>query len=91
MDQYKHPHESKHTIGEVLGWLRKTGFRFVTSVPRSKPFQPFGAGDSLFKAEAPGNWLERAMVELGMIARGSREGGFFVVTARRDPSAQKSV
>jgi len=91
MDQYKHPHESKHTIGEVLGWLRETGFRFVTSVPRSKPFQPFGDGDSLFRPEAPGNALERAMVELGMAFRGSREGGFFVVTARRDPDAQKSV
>ncbi len=88
MDQYKHPHESKHTIGEVLGWLRETGFRFVTSVPRSKPFQPFGDADSLFRPEAPGSWLERLLVELGMIARGSREGGFFVVTARRDPAAQ---
>ena len=89
MDQYKHPHESKHTIGEVLGWLRQTGFRFVTSVPRSKPFQPFGEGDNLFRPETPGNGLERLMVELGMIARGSREGGFFVVTARRDPDAHQ--
>jgi hypothetical protein len=31
------------------------------------------------------------MVELGMAFRGSREGGFFVVTARKDPDAQKSV
>jgi hypothetical protein len=88
MDQYKHPHESKHTIGEVLGWLRKIGFRFVTSVPRTKPFQPFGDADSLFQPEAPGSALERLMVELGMTLRGSREGGFFVVTARRDPAAQ---
>lgn len=91
MDQYKHPHESKHTIGEVLGWLRKTGFRFVASVPRSKPFQPFGEGDNLFVPETPGSWLERLVVELGMIARGSREGGFFVVTAQKDSAAQKSV
>jgi SAM-dependent methyltransferase len=88
MDQYKHPHESKHTIGEVIGWLRKIGFRFVTSVPRTKPFQPFGDADSLFQPEAPGSALERLMVELGMTLRGSREGGFFVVTARRDPAAQ---
>jgi hypothetical protein len=91
MDQYKHPHESKHTIGEVLGWLRETGFRFVTSVPRSKPFQPLGEDDNLFRPEPPGSALERLMVELGMIARGSREGGFFVVTARKVPGAQKSV
>jgi SAM-dependent methyltransferase len=91
MDQYKHPHESKHTIGEVLGWLRETGFRFVSSIPRSKPFQPTGQNESLFRPEPPGNALERLVVELGMIGQGSREGGFFVVTARKDPSAQKSV
>ena len=44
--------------------------------------------DSLFQPEAPGSALERLMVELGMTLRGSREGGFFVVTARRDPAAQ---
>jgi SAM-dependent methyltransferase len=91
MDQYKHPHESKHTIGEVLGWLRDSGFRFISSVPRSKPFQPNAEAESLFRPEAPGSALERLVVELGMIARGSREGGFFVVTARKDPDAQKSV
>jgi SAM-dependent methyltransferase len=91
MDQYKHPHESKHTLGEVLGWLERTGFRFVTSVPRSRPFQPSDGGESLFRPEPPGNALERLVVELGMIARGSREGGFFVVTARKGPKAQKSV
>jgi len=83
MDQYKNPHESKHTIGETIGWLEKIGFDFVTSVPRSKPFQPFDDSDRLFEPEAPGSWLERAVVELGMIRGGSREGGFFVVIGRR--------
>ena len=93
MDQYKHPHESKHTIGEVLGWLEPAGFDFVKSVPRSKPFLPFSERENLFEPEEPGSWIERLMVELGMIFRGSREGGFFVVTARSAalPSAQKSV
>jgi len=82
-DQYKNPHESKHTIGEVIGWLAKTGFSFVTSVPRSKPFQPFSDNDSLFKSEPPGNWFERLTVELGMIASGSQEGGFFAVIGKK--------
>jgi SAM-dependent methyltransferase len=85
MDQYRNPHESKHTIGEVIGWLGETGLEFVTSLPRSRPFQPFSTHDSLFRPEAPGNWIERAVVELGMIASGSREGGFFVVIGRRPP------
>jgi len=82
-DQYKHPHESKHTIGETLGWIDKIGFRFVKSIPRSKPFAPFGADESLFEPELPGNALERFLAETGAIFRGSREGGFFIMIAQR--------
>lgn len=82
-DQYKHPHESKHTIGEVLRWLREVGFRLVRSIPASKPFRTFARDEQLFQPEPAGNPLERLLAELGMIRRGSREGGFFVVIAQR--------
>jgi SAM-dependent methyltransferase len=82
-DQYRHPHESKHTIGETLRWLDEIGFRFVKSIPRARPFQPIAPTDQLFEAEPPGSPAERALVELGMALRGSREGGFFVVIGRR--------
>jgi SAM-dependent methyltransferase len=82
-DQYRHPHESKHTIGETLRWLDEIGFRFVKSIPRARPFQPISPTDDLFKAEVPGSGAERALVELAMALRGSREGGFFVVIGRR--------
>ena len=82
-DQYKHPHESKHTISETLGWIDKIGFRFVKSIPRSKPFAPFGADESLFEPELPGNAVERFLAESGAVLRGSREGGFFIMIAQR--------
>lgn len=81
-DQYQHPHESKHTIAETLGWVREIGFELVRSLPSTRPFAPTG-GERLFEREAPGGWLERALAELGMAFRGSREGGFFIVIARR--------
>ena len=28
-DQYKHPHESKHSMGEVLGWFKSNNVEFV--------------------------------------------------------------
>ncbi len=90
MDQYKNPHESKHTIGEVIGWLRNLGFQLVRSLPSSRPFQPVDEKTHLFQPEQPGNGLERSLVELGMIRGGSREGGFFIVIGRKPP-AQKSV
>jgi SAM-dependent methyltransferase len=83
MDQYKHPHESKHTIGEVLRWLRELKLNFVKSIPRSVPFQPFSPDERLFEPEKPGTTLERLMVELGMTFSGSQQGGFFIVIARK--------
>jgi len=86
MDQYNHPLESKHTIGEVLGWLEQTGFSFIKCLPTSKPFQAPENPPMLFEPEIPGNAVERLAVELPMALRGSREGGFFVVVARRKVS-----
>lgn len=82
-DQYKHPHESKHTIGEGIRWLDSVGFDFVKSIPSSKPFRPLARDTNLFEPEEPGNTFERLMVELGMAARGSQEGGFFIIIGRR--------
>ncbi len=82
-DQYKHPHESKHTIGETLRWLEEDGFDFVKSLPPSKPFQAFDGTVRLFEPDTPGNAFERLIVELGMILQGSREGGFFIVIGKK--------
>ena len=32
-DQYRNPHESKHTIGGILEWFDRTGVRFVHGIP----------------------------------------------------------
>jgi len=82
-DQYKHPHESKHTIGQTLRWLDAVDFEFVKSIPRTRPFQPISDRDHLFRPEAPGSALERFLVEQGMAWKGSKEGGFFIVIGRR--------
>ena len=33
MDQYKHPHETRHSIDEVLGWFDAEGFEFTACIP----------------------------------------------------------
>ena len=83
-DQYLHPNETKHTIGDVLTWFERTGFTFVKSIPRSRPFQPFTESDRLFEREEPGNPIERFLVEFPMMFKGSREGGFFTMIGRKN-------
>ncbi len=83
MDQYKNPHESKHTVGEVLTWLKRTRLEFVNSVPKTMPFAPIDATEKLFSKDRVGTVPERLLVNLGMVATGHREGGFFIVIARK--------
>lgn len=82
-DQYQNPHESKHTIGEVLTWFQQTGFTFVKSIPKSAPGATLKADERLFTAERPGNALERFLVEFPMTFTGVKEGGFFIVIGKK--------
>lgn len=83
LDQYKNPHESKHTIGEVLKWFKKTGFEFINSIPKSKPLASFTMQESLFKPHARGNWFDRFLVQEKLLFTGSREGGFFLMIGKK--------
>jgi len=83
MDQYKNPHESKHTVGEVLQWLDKTGFVFIHSIPKTVPFWRIDESERLFSPDKLGSRLERFITNIGMIFTGHREGGCFVVIAKK--------
>lgn len=84
MDQYKNPHESKHTIAQVLRWLNQAGLSFVKSIPGTTFGASFSHDERLFRPEPPGGTLERSLVEFSMSVWTSqiKEGGFFVVIAR---------
>lgn len=82
-DQYKNPHESKHTIGEVLRWLKEEDFAFVNSIPSIVPFAGFDQAERLFKPSRVGSRLERLIVELSLTFTGETEGGFFIIIARK--------
>ncbi|MDH3691114.1 MAG: class I SAM-dependent methyltransferase [Gammaproteobacteria bacterium] len=82
-DQYRHPHESKHTIDEVLQWFDNTGVEFIRGVPAVKPDASLMEYQNLFEPEARGTPLEHRLVELREIVTGSKEGGFFLMIGRK--------
>lgn len=82
-DQYQHPHETKHTIRECLGWLPPAGFQFVRSIPGTHLFKPFKADESLFARSEPASGLEALAKEMSLFFSGSQEGGFFIIIARK--------
>jgi len=82
-DQYQNPHESKHTMGELLQWFDKTGFEFTYGVPSPKAFDSFRSDDSIFTPRPSGARIDHALVQLHFLLRGSREGGLFIMIGRK--------
>jgi len=82
-DQYDNPHESQHTVGEVLRWFDKTGFDFVNSVPKLKLFDTASAQERIFKSNPKGNWFNHFIAQANLLLTGGKEGGFFLMIGRR--------
>ena len=85
-DQYCHPHESAHTIDEVLGWLDEDGFDFINSIPKPRGGVELGTHEQMFAPRDPGTAVSRFMSQVASIGSGYREGGFFIVIGRRRES-----
>jgi ubiquinone/menaquinone biosynthesis C-methylase UbiE len=85
LDQYRNPHESKHTIKEVCGWLEEFDLVFRKSIPGNYFGSLTDGGTSLFKKNRMGGTYESTLVELSFAFRRSQiqEGGFFVVIAQK--------
>jgi SAM-dependent methyltransferase len=83
-DQYKNPHESKHMIGEVLGWFERCRVDFMNSVPKAVAFETFSEQERLFEKSPPGSRIDHLIVQLAQVFSGRREGGFFVMIGRRE-------
>ena len=82
-DQYNHPHETVHTIDELLGWLEADGFTFVNAIPKPRGGPEIEAGERLFERHDPGTAFSRVTSQLASMGSGYREGGFFVVIGQR--------
>ena len=84
MDQYKNPHESKHSMDEVLEWFSKTGFEFVNSFPKISSDNKNSEKDLLFTNHPRGTKLDRLFTQFNLLITGGKEGGFFIMIARKN-------
>ena len=82
-DQYHNPHESKHTIDEVLQWFDRTGMAFVRGVPSVIQGPARLDGMNLFEPEPRGTTLDHVLVQTREVLTGSHEGGFFLMIGRK--------
>lgn len=82
-DQYKNPHETKHSVGEVLKWFDKNGFEFVNSIPKAEIFKDFLEQEELFEPNRRGNRLDHFLIQFRLMFTGRREGGFFLMIGKK--------
>ena len=82
-DQYKNPHESRHTIGELLKWFEQTGFDFVNAIPKLSAFEPFSDNEQLFKPNPRGGWFDHFIAQACMVFTGNKEGEVFLMVGRK--------
>lgn len=81
-DQYFNPHETWHSIDEVLGWFRDNGVSYLNCQPQIADTKSDEAG--LFARHSPASAITRVTTQLSWLATIAREGGLFVMIGRRD-------
>lgn len=85
-DQYKHPHESKHTYSEVLEWFDSNGFEYMSSIPKIEP-GAFTDEEKLFQPHDQGTKFSRWMAEMEMLMSGGADGALFIMIGRKKKNA----
>jgi SAM-dependent methyltransferase len=83
-DQYRHPHETRHSIDEVLGWFDTDGIDFLSSIPAADG-SPFTNSTRLFEPHSRGAVTVRLAAQLQMLLTGGRDGGLFIMIGRKRP------
>ncbi len=81
-DQYEHPHETRHSMDEVLRWFDAYGVDFVNGVPRLDG-APFAADARLFEPQPRATVTSRVATQLEMLLSGGQDGGLFIMIGRK--------
>ena len=81
-DQYYNPHETWHSIGEVLSWFNANGIDYLNCSPGILGTD--GEDNrAMFAATVPGTSYKRAVTQLSWIGTIAREGALFDMIGRK--------
>ncbi len=84
-DQYRNPHETLHTIDEVIGWFDGNGIRFVRAFPSTLVGSHFQLEyrHSLFEEEPRASKTDRLFSQLEQMIF-DEEGGLFIMIGKKE-------
>ena len=81
-DQYFNPHETWHTIDEVLSWFEENDVSFLNCSPAIMG-TPGEESPDLFGPSDPGTAYQRVVTQLSWLGSIAREGSLFDMIGRR--------
>ena len=85
-DQYYNPHETWHSIDDVLAWFDENNIEFLNASPAILGTSGEDA-TSLFEKTDPGTCCHRLTTQLSWLSSIAREGALFdVIGRKREPS-----
>jgi len=86
-DQYDHPHESTHSIGEVLRWFKKNDIDYINSMPPIEVWRSLKSNNNAFKKPEVSDWRRsvcaRFFVQLKWSISLRDNGGYFVLIGKK--------
>jgi SAM-dependent methyltransferase len=87
-DQYYNPHETWHSIDEVLQWFRENDLSYASCRP---PILGADGNGEMFAPTSPGTKAGRVLTQLSWLGTIAAEGALFVMVGRRRESAQGGI
>jgi 2-polyprenyl-3-methyl-5-hydroxy-6-metoxy-1,4-benzoquinol methylase len=83
-DQYLHPHESTHTMGEVIKWFEQNSIEFTQTIPSSRLFDESNTEIAgVWNKEKKPNIIKRTIKQASWIATTHHEGGYWITFGRK--------
>lgn len=81
-DQYYNPHETWHSIGEVMGWFKENNLDYINTSPAILGTDAEET-DGLFDQTSPGTGYQRALTQMAWLGTIAREGALFDVIGKK--------
>ena len=78
----RRPHETRHSMDELLGWFKSEGFDFTASIPNIGDAE-FSEQMPLFEVRSAGRRRDRLSSEIEMLLTGGKERGLFIMIGRK--------
>jgi 2-polyprenyl-3-methyl-5-hydroxy-6-metoxy-1,4-benzoquinol methylase len=90
-DQYMHPHETTHTVNEILCWFAENNIEYCQSLPSLHTREEGLDLDNFWDKTLSPSFFKRFVSQMMWIKDTHREGGFWITFGKNLPNGNLDV